>query len=61
MHHINFHKAHGILQKFRVREAAEPRNFKLTFKEAGFYRTLRQRVAEKLKTVSRKSEYKSKV
>lgn len=61
MHHINYNKAQAFLSEFQVREAAEPRNFKLTFKETGFYRTLKQRVAEKLKTIDKKPEYRSKV
>lgn len=62
MHHINFAKAQKVLQEYKVRDAKEPRNFKLTFKETGFYRTLRNRVAEKLKTIDRsKGEFLSKV
>lgn len=62
MHHINFEKASAVLKEYRVREAKEPRNFKLTFKDTGFYRTLRKRVAEKLKEIDRtKGESMSKV
>lgn len=62
VHHLNFAKASAVLSEYRVREAKEPRNFKLTFKDTGFYRTLRKRVAEKLKQIdSKKSESMSKV
>lgn len=52
MHHINYAKAEHLLQDYRVRDAKLPRNFKFTFKETGFYRTLRRRIAEKLKTIN---------
>lgn len=52
VHHINYAKAEHLLQDYRVRDAKLPRNFKFTFKETGFYRTLRRRVAEKLKTIN---------
>lgn len=62
VHHINYAKAEYLLQDYRVRDAKKPRNFRLTFKETGFYRTLRRRIAEKLKTVdSKKAEFMSKV
>ncbi|XP_055706560.1 cytochrome b5-related protein-like isoform X2 [Phlebotomus papatasi] len=49
-HHIN-EGPERLLEKFRIRDAKEPRNFNLTFKEDGFYRTLKRRVREKLKTI----------
>lgn len=52
VHHINHAKAEHLLKEYRVRDAKLPRNFKFTFNETGFYRTLRRRVAEKLKTVN---------
>lgn len=62
MHHINYAKAEHLLQDYRVRDAKLPRNFKFTFKETGFYRTLRRRVAEKLKTINvKKAESMTKV
>uniref|UniRef100_A0A1I8P0Z1 Cytochrome b5-related protein n=1 Tax=Stomoxys calcitrans TaxID=35570 RepID=A0A1I8P0Z1_STOCA len=39
----------SILDKYFVRKAAKPRNYTLTLKENGFYRTLKKRVAEQLK------------
>lgn len=62
VHHINYAKVEPLLQNYRVRDAKQPRNFKFTFKETGFYRTLRRRVFEKLKTLNYKqSESMSKV
>lgn len=62
MHHINFAKASAVLREYRVREAKEPRNFKLTFKDTGFYRTLRKRVAKRLEEIDpTKGESMSKV
>lgn len=40
--------AEKILPKFYVREAKLPRNYKITFEENGFYKTLKRRVAAKL-------------
>lgn len=62
VHHINYAKAEHLLKDYRVRGAKLPRNFKFTFKETGFYRTLRGRVAEKLKTLNvKQAEFKTKV
>ena len=47
-HHIT-EKASLVLKKFYVREASEPRNYKFLYPEDGFYRTLKRRVAEKMK------------
>lgn len=46
-HHITSN-AENMLKKFYVRDTALPRNYKLTFDENGFYRTLKRRVAAKL-------------
>lgn len=60
-HHIT-PKASQVLPKFYVRDADQPRMYKFTFEETGFYKTLRRRVAEKLKTIDRESEvWKSKL
>jgi fatty acid desaturase len=37
-----------MLKKFYVRDATLPRNYKFTFNENGFYKTLKRRVAGKL-------------
>lgn len=62
IHHLNRGKVQSVLQGYRVRDAKLPRNFKFTFKENGFYRTIHRRVAEKLKTISTEhDEFMSKV
>lgn len=43
-------KVTGILAKYKVREATEPRNIRLTFDENGFYQTLKRRVVAQLAT-----------
>lgn len=50
-----------MLSKFYVRDAAEPRNYKLTYDEFGFYRTLKRRVAKKLETIDKRDIWKSKM
>lgn len=47
-HHIYPEKLEIYLKKYRVRETTKPRNSKLTFKEDGFYVTMRKKVAAKL-------------
>lgn len=61
VHHVYAEKAEKLLDNFYVREATQPRNFKLTFNENGFYRTFKRRAAEKLLTVNRTPELISKV
>jgi len=46
-HHIS-NIAEKMLPKFYVRECVEPRNYKITFHQNGFYKTLKRRVADKL-------------
>ncbi|CRK93345.1 CLUMA_CG006886, isoform A [Clunio marinus] len=46
-HHIT-DKASKMLAKFYVRDASLPRNYNFTFKETGFYRTLKRRVAARI-------------
>lgn len=46
-HHLTS-KANQLIGKFYVRDAALPRNYKLTFNDDGFYRTLKRRVADQL-------------
>ncbi|CRL02068.1 CLUMA_CG015162, isoform A [Clunio marinus] len=45
LHHIQL-TAEKMLPKFYVRDAAQPRSYKLTFKEDGFFRTLKRRVRD---------------
>lgn len=46
-HHIT-QRANKLLPKFFIRYASKPRNYLLTFKEDGFYKTLKRRVASKI-------------
>lgn len=48
-----------MLPKFYVRDAAKPRSYKFTFKEDGFYRTLKRRVRD-IK-LDRTPEFRSKL
>lgn len=41
------------MEKFYVRDAAKPRNYNFTFSDDGFYRTLKRKVADKLKEVDK--------
>lgn len=50
-----------MLDKYYVRDAVEPRNYHFTFKDDGFYRTLKRRVAKKLETVNVEGVWKSKL
>lgn len=54
-HHITG-KAEQILKKYFVRDAAQPRNYRFTYKENGFYKTLKRRVAEKIDKIDRSPE-----
>jgi len=49
-HHISS-APEKLLEKYKVREAKNPRIYTLTLKEDGFYKTLKRRVREKLQTV----------
>jgi hypothetical protein len=53
--------ASQVLQKYYVRDAVEPRNYKLTFDDDGFYRTLKRRAAAKLSTIDKSVLWKSKL
>jgi Cytochrome b5-like Heme/Steroid binding domain len=46
-HHIT-EKAEQMLKKFYVRDAVLPRNYRFTFNENGFYKTLKRRVASQI-------------
>ena len=60
-HHFAMEKLQPLLDKYRVRETARPRNVKLTFEEDGFYMTLRRRVIAKLPEIRAKTKVYSKV
>lgn len=61
VHHINSDVPESLLEKYKIREATEPRNFKFTFKEDGFYRTFKRKVRKQLQTANRSPEHMSKV
>ncbi|CAO1355231.1 unnamed protein product [Diamesa serratosioi] len=42
-----------ILSKYYIRDAIKPRNYKITYENDGFYKTLKERVSEKMKTVDK--------
>lgn len=50
-----------MISKYKVREAAKPRIYTLTLHEDGFYKTLKRRVIEKLKTTDKAPKRKSDV
>ncbi|XP_004524738.1 cytochrome b5-related protein isoform X1 [Ceratitis capitata] len=50
---------HKLLSKYKVRDAKHPRIYTLTLHEDGFYKTLRERVREKLKTIDKSPQRKS--
>ncbi|KAI5644431.1 fatty acid desaturase domain-containing protein [Phthorimaea operculella] len=49
-HHLNG-IAETLLPKFYVKEATTPRNSPFTFKEDGFYKTLKPKIAQKVKEI----------
>ncbi|XP_036343653.1 cytochrome b5-related protein-like [Rhagoletis pomonella] len=50
---------HKMIEKYKVRDAKNPRIYTLTLHEDGFYKTLRERVREKLKTIDNTPKTKS--
>lgn len=50
-----------MLKKYCIRDATEPRNYKFTYNNDDFYRTLKRRVAKKLTTIDKKDLWKSKM
>lgn len=61
VHHINTEQTAQLLSKYYIRDAVQPRNFKFTFNENGFYKTFKKRVAKKLATIDRTPELLTKV
>ncbi|KAM7351849.1 cytochrome b5-related protein-like [Cochliomyia hominivorax] len=43
-----------MIEKYKVRDASKPRTYTLTLYENGFYKTLKKRIAEKMKTIDNK-------
>lgn len=54
-------KASQILTKFYIRDALEPRSYKFTYDDDGFYRTLKRRVAAKLPVIDKSDLWKPKL
>lgn len=50
-----------MIEKYKVRDAVKPRIYTLTMHENGFYKTLKRRVAEKLKTIDNSPKQRSDV
>ncbi|CRL06362.1 CLUMA_CG019157, isoform A [Clunio marinus] len=48
-------KASNILQKYFVKDAELPRNYKFTFKDDGFYRTLKRRATKVYENMDKSS------
>uniref|UniRef100_T1P9A8 Cytochrome b5-related protein n=1 Tax=Musca domestica TaxID=7370 RepID=T1P9A8_MUSDO len=48
-----------MIEKYKVRDAVKPRIYTLTMHENGFYKTLKRRVAEKLKTIDNSPKQRS--
>jgi hypothetical protein len=40
-----------VLKKFYICDAKQPRNYKYTYEETGFYKTLKRRIVKKLETI----------
>jgi hypothetical protein len=50
-----------MLAKYAVREAQQPRLYKFTYHENGFYKTLQRQVREKMKSIDESPKMYSKV
>lgn len=59
-HHISSGPS-KLLQYYFIRKAVTPRNSKLTFDDDGFYKTLKRRVAPKLKSIKKHNMWKTKI
>jgi hypothetical protein len=46
-------KASKVLKQYFVRNAIEPRNYKFTYDDDGFYRTLKRRAANRISTLDK--------
>jgi cytochrome b involved in lipid metabolism len=60
-HHINATKAEQLLNTFFIRDASLKRNYKFTYKDDGFYRTMKRRVADILPELDTKPKKMSEV
>lgn len=59
-HHISG-KADLLLHSFYVCEAKKPRNYRITFCDDGFYKTLKKKIADQLGNLNRDAVQRSKV
>ena len=59
-HHIG-NVAEKLLPIYFIRDASQPRNYRFTFKDDGFYKTLKRRAAIKIATLDKNSTWKSKI
>lgn len=50
-----------MIAKYKVRDAAKPRIYTLTLHEDGFYKTLKEKVREQLKTIDKSPKRRSDV
>ncbi|XP_047510039.1 cytochrome b5-related protein-like isoform X2 [Pieris napi] len=57
-HHLN-PSTEKMLSKFYIRDAKSPRNSPFTFQDDGFYRSLKRRVWEELKTIPKMENRRS--
>ncbi|CAH0725209.1 unnamed protein product, partial [Brenthis ino] len=58
-HHVKSATAEGLLPKYFIKKADTPRNSPFTFKDDGFYKTLKTKVADKLKDIPKDVRKKS--
>ncbi len=59
-HHFHS-KAEKLLPTFYVKEATSPRNYKITFNDDGFYRRLKEKVKDRLKSLDSRPAFYSEV
>lgn len=59
-HHLS-PKAENLLPKYFVKESSTPRNYPFTFKENGFYRTLKRNIYQELETVPKSAITRTKI
>jgi len=52
--------AKQVLSKYYAREAVQPRNYRFTYDEKGFFKTLQRRIAERVEKLDKRDLWKSK-
>ena len=58
-HHLNMPKIASIMAKYKVADCDRPRNSFLCISKDGFYNTLKNRIAKKVKCLNRSAKIKS--